>query len=113
MERYDYLIVGAGLFGCVFAYEAKKAGKKCLVIDKRPHIAGNIFMKNKEDVYKRQILGLVVGGIHVVGLRPQTGFHDRDILIGQEMCIRDSCKTNSNHIYSRSKDICLRSRNFP
>ena len=50
MERYDYLIVGAGLFGCVFAYEAKKAGKKCLVIDKRPHIAGNIFTKNKDNV---------------------------------------------------------------
>ena len=50
MERYDYLIVGAGLFGCVFAYEAKKAGKKCLVIAKRPHIAGNIFTKNKDNV---------------------------------------------------------------
>lgn len=50
MERYDYLIVGAGLFGCVFAYEAKKADKKCLVIDKRPHIAGNIFTKNKDNV---------------------------------------------------------------
>ena len=42
MKTYDYLIVGAGLFGAVFAQEAKKAGKKCLVIDKRSHIAGNI-----------------------------------------------------------------------
>ena len=39
MKQYDYLIVGAGLFGAVFAHEAKKAGKKCLVIDKRDHIA--------------------------------------------------------------------------
>ena len=39
---YDYLIVGAGLYGAVFAYEMNKIGKKCLVIDKRNHIAGNI-----------------------------------------------------------------------
>ena len=39
---YDYLIVGAGLFGAVFAREATNAGKTCLVIDKRSHIAGNI-----------------------------------------------------------------------
>ena len=37
MKKYDYLIVGAGLFGAVFAREAKKAGKKCLVIDRRDH----------------------------------------------------------------------------
>lgn len=43
---YDYLIVGAGLFGSVFAYEAKKRGKKCLVIDKRNHVAGNIYTEN-------------------------------------------------------------------
>ena len=41
--KYDYLIVGAGLYGAVFAYEAKKRGKKCLVIEKRDHIAGNIY----------------------------------------------------------------------
>lgn len=46
MKQYDYLIVGAGLFGAVFAHEAKKAGKKCLVIDKRDHIAGNIYTEN-------------------------------------------------------------------
>ncbi len=50
MKKYDYLIVGAGLFGCVFAYEAGKKGKKCLVIDKRNHIAGNIYTENKEDI---------------------------------------------------------------
>ena len=41
--KYDYLVVGAGLYGAVFAYEAKKKGKTCLVIDKRDHIAGNIY----------------------------------------------------------------------
>lgn len=48
--KYDYLIVGAGLFGAVFAYEAKKAGRKCLVIDKRDHIAGNIYCENVEGI---------------------------------------------------------------
>ena len=41
--EYDYLIVGSGLFGAIFAYEAKQKGKKCLVIDKRSNIAGNIY----------------------------------------------------------------------
>ena len=40
---YDYLIVGTGLFGATFAYEAAKRGKTCLVIDKRPNVAGNIY----------------------------------------------------------------------
>ena len=48
--KYDYLIVGAGLYGAVFAYEAKKAGRTCLVIDKRNHIAGNIYCENIEDI---------------------------------------------------------------
>ena len=43
MKQYDYLIVGAGLFGAVFAERAKSAGKKCLVIDRRDHIAGNVY----------------------------------------------------------------------
>ncbi len=42
-KKYDYLVVGAGLFGAVFAYEALQRGKKCLVIDRRDHIAGNIY----------------------------------------------------------------------
>lgn len=50
MKKYDYVIVGAGLFGAVFAQEAKKAGKKCLVIDKRNHIAGNIYTKEVEGI---------------------------------------------------------------
>lgn len=50
MREYDYLIVGAGLFGAIFAYEANKKGKKCFVIDKRNHIAGNIYTKNIEGI---------------------------------------------------------------
>lgn len=45
-KEYDYLIVGAGLYGAVFAYRANKAGKKCLVIDKRAHIGGNVYCEN-------------------------------------------------------------------
>lgn len=48
--KYDYLIVGAGLFGAVFAYEAGKKGKKCLVIDKRNHVAGNIYTYKMENI---------------------------------------------------------------
>jgi UDP-galactopyranose mutase len=47
---YDYLIVGAGLFGAVFAYEATKRGKRCLVIDKRNHIGGNVYTENIEGI---------------------------------------------------------------
>ena len=49
-KRYDYLIVGAGLYGAVFAQEAKRAGKTCLVIDKRDHIAGNIYTSEIEGI---------------------------------------------------------------
>lgn len=48
--QYDYLIVGAGLFGAVFAHEAKAAGKTCLVVDKRDHIAGNIYTEEVEGI---------------------------------------------------------------
>ena len=50
MAKYDYLIVGAGLYGAVFAYEAKKNGKSCLVIDKRSHVGGNIYTESKNDI---------------------------------------------------------------
>ena len=50
MNHYDYLIVGAGLYGAVFAQQAKKAGKTCLVIDKRSHIAGNIYTEEVEGI---------------------------------------------------------------
>lgn len=48
--KYDYLIVGAGLYGAVFAHEAKKKGKSVLVIDKRPHIAGNVYTEEIEGI---------------------------------------------------------------
>ena len=46
MKHYDYLIVGSGLFGATFAYRAKLGGEKCLVIDKRPHLGGNVYCEN-------------------------------------------------------------------
>ncbi len=48
--KYDYLIVGAGLYGAVFAHEMKRAGRSCLVIDKRDHIAGNIYTKDMSGI---------------------------------------------------------------
>lgn len=48
--KYDYLIVGSGLFGAVFAHEMRQAGKKCLVIDRRMHIAGNIYTEEKNGI---------------------------------------------------------------
>lgn len=50
MKSYDYLIVGSGLFGATFAYKARQNGKKCLVIDKRPHSGGNIHCENVEGI---------------------------------------------------------------
>lgn len=49
--KYDYLIVGAGFFGSVFAHEAKQAGKRVLVVDKRPHIGGNVYTENIEGIH--------------------------------------------------------------
>lgn len=45
---YDYLIVGSGLFGSVFAHEMHKKGKSCLVLERRPHVGGNIYCENKD-----------------------------------------------------------------
>lgn len=50
MKEYDYLIVGSGLFGATFAYRAKQVGKKCLVIDKRSHLGGNVYCENIEGI---------------------------------------------------------------
>ena len=51
MKKYDYLVVGSGLYGAVFAREAKKAGKSVLVIDKRPNIAGNVYTEDVEKIH--------------------------------------------------------------
>ena len=66
-KKYDFLIVGAGLFGSVFAHEATKKGKKCLVIDKRSHIGGNIYTKEVEGI-----------NVHVYGAHI---FHTSDKLV--------------------------------
>lgn len=50
MGKYDYLIVGSGLFGATFAYRAKREGKKCLVIDKRSHLGGNVYCESIEGI---------------------------------------------------------------
>ncbi len=50
-EKYDYLIVGSGLFGATFAYRAKQMGKKCLVIDKRPQLGGNVYCEDIEGIH--------------------------------------------------------------
>ena len=49
--KYDYLVVGAGLYGAVFAHEAKAKGKNVLVIDKRDHIAGNVYTEEIEGIH--------------------------------------------------------------
>lgn len=51
MKEYDYLVVGAGLFAAVFVRQAIEAGKRCLVIDKRSHIGGNIYCENVDDIH--------------------------------------------------------------
>ena len=51
MEKYDYLIVGAGLFGATFAYRARQAGKKCMVIDRRAHLGGNVYCEEVEGIH--------------------------------------------------------------
>ena len=50
MAEYEFFIVGAGLYGCVFAHELKKLGKKCLVIDKRAHLGGNVYCEETEGI---------------------------------------------------------------
>lgn len=51
MKQYDYLIVGSGLFGAVFAYEARRAGKRCLVVEKRQHRGGNIYCEDVDGIH--------------------------------------------------------------
>lgn len=51
MKQFDYLIVGSGLYGATFAYRVRQAGKKCLVIDKRPHKGGNVYCESMEGIH--------------------------------------------------------------
>ena len=66
--KYDYLVVGAGLFGAVFAYEMNKKGKKCMVIDRRDHVAGNIYTSNIRDI-----------NVHMYGAHILCEFADRSL----------------------------------
>ena len=52
MAEYDYLIVGAGLYGCVFAEQMSSRGKRCLVIERREHIGGNIYCEEIEGIHQ-------------------------------------------------------------
>lgn len=70
--KYDYLIVGAGLYGAVFAQEAKKAGKTCLIVEKREHIAGNVYT---EDIHGIQVHKY---GAHI--------FHTSDRKVWEYVC---------------------------
>ena len=54
MKPYDFLVIGSGLFGATFAHLAKQAGKRCLVIDKRPHLGGNVYCENVEGINVHQ-----------------------------------------------------------
>jgi P-type Cu2+ transporter len=68
MKEYDYLIVGAGLYGAVMAHELKKKGKKCLVIDRRDHIAGNIYCEDIEGIHVHKY------GAHIFHTSDKNGF---------------------------------------
>ena len=70
MKQYDYLIVGAGLFGSVFAHEAHKKGKKCLVIDRRNHTGGNIFGEEIERYEPRIYAHLYLQFLHQIYYHP-------------------------------------------
>lgn len=72
MKQYDYLVVGSGLYGAVFAHEAKAAGKSVLVIDKREHIAGNVYTKEQEGIHVHKY------GAHI--------FHTNDKKVWKFVC---------------------------
>ena len=87
---YDYLIVGAGLFGSVFAHEAARAGKKVLVIDKRNNIAGNVYTEKMEGI------NVHVYGAHIFHTNNKKSIfhsllHLTDSLIHLLRIIRASC----------------------
>lgn len=68
-KKYDYLIVGSGLFGATFAHLAHKQGKKCLVIDKRSHLGGNIYCENIEGINVHKFVNLTYDYFHEMFIR--------------------------------------------
>ena len=67
MKKYDYLIVGAGLFGAVFAREATRAGKSCLVIDRRSHKGGNVYCEDVDGIHVHMVLIFFIQTIKMFG----------------------------------------------
>lgn len=51
MKKYNYILVGAGLYSAVFAYLATRSGRKCLVLEKRDHVGGNVYCENVEGIH--------------------------------------------------------------
>ena len=85
---YDYLIVGAGLYGAVFARQAADAGKKVLVVDKRDHIAGNVYTEKIEGINVHRMIPHVQSGQgSLIKLNPfvgqTSGFLDCRIIAGE------------------------------
>ena len=76
MKPYDYLIVGSGLFGAVFAHEAHKAGKRCLVIEKRPHTGGNIYCEEVDGINVHKY------GAHIFHTDNRDVWYDVNRLVG-------------------------------
>ena len=68
--KYDYLIVGSGLYGAIFAHEAKTHGKTVLVVDKRPNIAGNIYTENIEGINVHKYGAHIFQSLIVLPIRP-------------------------------------------
>ena len=64
MKQYDYLVVGSGLYGAVFAHEAHLKGKKCLVLEKRDHLGGNIYCQNRDGI--KFIIMADISFIHLI-----------------------------------------------
>ena len=83
--KYDYLVVGSGLYGAVFAKEATDRGKKVLVIDKRPNVAGNIYTETVEGIHVHKY------GAHI--------FHTNDTLFPYTTLFR-SCGVQPFHQFS-------------
>ena len=65
--KYDYLVVGSGLYGAVFAREMENAGKRCLVLEKRPHVGGNIYTEETDGIHVHKY------GAHI--------FHTSDVAV--------------------------------
>jgi flavin-dependent dehydrogenase len=78
--KYDYLIVGCGMFGSVFARQATDAGKKALVIDKRPHIAGNCYTEKVKGIEVHKYGNISIGSQILIIL-----------LIGQKLITKTRC----------------------